>query len=222
MPQHQLHQVVVNLITNARDELRRAPAPRRLTLRTRADTIRGRLSLDVEDTGGGIPDEIRDRIFEPFFTTKEMGKGTGLGLSTVYGIVKQHDGHIFVDSSSGQGTTFRIYLPVSMGERAVSKDEAASMMPRGTETVLVVEDDRAIRDLVGEILGPLGYRVLATASGEEAVARYGATDDRIHLLLTDVIMPDSGSIYIGFTAAGDYPSWSTWGVRNVTLSPSTA
>ncbi len=194
----QLEQVLMNLAVNARDAM---PQGGSLIIGTepvrRGDLPAGRegalrdqeyVLLTVKDTGKGMSTDVRDRIFEPFFTTKELGKGTGLGLSMVYGIVKQHDGHIAVDSDAGRGTTFRIYLPVAAAH-AAQRYEGALAMPQGTETVLIVEDDQAIRSLVREILEPLGYRVLVTASGEEALACLRSDAGPVHLLLTDVIMP---------------------------------
>ncbi len=194
----QLEQVLMNLAVNARDAM---PQGGSLIIGTepvrRGDLPAGRegalrdqeyVLLTVKDTGKGMTTDVRDRIFEPFFTTKELGKGTGLGLSMVYGIVKQHDGHIAVDSDAGRGSTFRIYLPVAAAH-AAQRYEGALAMPQGTETVLIVEDDQAIRSLVREILEPLGYRVLVTASGEEALACLRSDAGPVHLLLTDVIMP---------------------------------
>jgi CheY-like chemotaxis protein len=145
--------------------------------------------LTVSDTGEGMTAEVRERIFDPFFTTKETGKGTGLGLSTVYGIVKQHNGHITVASAPGQGTAFRIIFPLTAAEGAGLPRDEEGEIPRGTETVLVVEDDAMIRELARQVLEPLGYRVLVTSTGDEALAASAAWTGRIHLLLTDVVMP---------------------------------
>ena len=195
----QIEQVLMNLAVNARDAM---PLGGSLVIGTGPvrkgdlpagidEAMRDReyVLLTTKDTGKGMSTDVRDRIFEPFFTTKELGKGTGLGLSTVYGIVKQHDGHIAVDSDPGRGTMFRIYLPVAAAEHSAQRDESASLMSRGTETVLVVEDDEAIRGLIREIREPLGYRVLVMASGEEALACLRSDAGSVHLLLTDVIMP---------------------------------
>jgi signal transduction histidine kinase len=195
----QIEQVLMNLAVNARDAM---PSGGQLAIETSAvpageppaglaaDGKAGDyVMLSVADTGKGMTPDVRERMFDPFFTTKDIGKGTGLGLSTVYGIVKQHDGHIHVESMPGKGTTVSLFLPVGVDGRSDSPDEGEPAMPRGRETVLVVEDDLAIRALLREVLEPLGYRVLLTASGEEAMERYGGISEEIHLLLTDVVLP---------------------------------
>jgi CheY-like chemotaxis protein len=145
--------------------------------------------LTVTDSGAGMSNEVRERIFEPFFTTKELGRGTGLGLATVYGIVKQHGGHIIVDSEPGKGTIFRILLPLTAGPGLQQAAEPSGPLPEGTETLLVVEDDELVRDLIDEVLSPLGYRVLSTASGDEALKTSDSFPRHVDLLLTDVVMP---------------------------------
>jgi two-component system cell cycle sensor histidine kinase/response regulator CckA len=145
--------------------------------------------LAVSDTGTGIDKVTLARIFDPFFTTKEQGKGTGLGLSTVYGIVKQSDGHVFVYSEVGKGTTFKIFLP-RVDAAAQVESEAAALAPAtGTETVLVVEDEDTLRVLTQRILRAAGYTVLTAANGEEALRVIHAHAAPIDLLLTDVVMP---------------------------------
>ena len=146
--------------------------------------------LTVSDTGAGMSQEVRENIFEPFFTTKEPGKGTGLGLSTVYGIVKQNDGFIYVASELGRGTTFRIYLLRFEAEIAQAHSEDAPGKPStGTETILLVEDDEPILSLSKMILENLGYTVLAVQTPAQAVRLAEEHPGDLHLLITDVVMP---------------------------------
>ena len=184
---HQLHQVVVNLVTNARDELRKAPEPRLLTLRTRADAVRGRVSLDVEDTGPGISAEIRDRIFEPFFTTKPVGQGTGLGLSLCHGIVEGHGGTLCLVSEPGHGAIFRVELPVvapptTSGKRAPGAPPVVKGM-----RILVVDDERLVLQLLGEMLGADHHTVDTVADGTQALEQLRRSS--YDLILSDVRMP---------------------------------
>jgi CheY-like chemotaxis protein len=146
--------------------------------------------LRVMDTGEGIPPEVRSRIFEPFFTTKDAGRGTGLGLSTVYGIVQQSEGFIFLDTEVNRGTTFSIFLPRTM-EVAVVEAPAVAAAPAMQEaTILLVEDEASVRDLAARVLSGAGYQVLS-APGPQAALRTAANfPETIHLLLTDVVMPD--------------------------------
>jgi two-component system cell cycle sensor histidine kinase/response regulator CckA len=142
------------------------------------------------DTGCGIPAENLSRIFEPFFTTKEVGKGTGLGLATVYGIVKQHQGWIEVSSEIGKGTTFRVYIPyVGEAEVEAEKPTRPVTVVGGTETILLVEDERPVRELVARVLQKHGYKILTASTGDEAVEVWNNRNCEIHLLLTDLIMP---------------------------------
>ena len=196
----QIDQVVMNLSVNARDAM---PNGGRLTIATDAvqfdlprvgnqsDIPAGKFSvLSVSDTGTGIEDEVRDHLFEPFFTTKESGKGTGLGLSTVYGIVQQTGGYIDVASQLGRGTTFRIYLPAV--DEVVTTEDSPVETPEpglGTETILVVEDEKFVRDLVQDILESSGYIVLAAEDGTTAIAISENFRGVIHLMITDVMMP---------------------------------
>jgi len=149
------------------------------------------VALAVSDTGAGMDEETRSRVFEPFFTTKGPGKGTGLGLATVYGIVKQSGGDIQLVSEPGAGTTFTIYLP-RVPEAVTEVDETISTvaaMPRGDETVLLVEDEPEVRDLAREILEGSGYTVLQACDAQDAMLMAERHSGPIHLLLTDVIMP---------------------------------
>jgi CheY-like chemotaxis protein len=133
--------------------------------------------------------KTRDRIFEPFYTTKEVGKGTGLGLAMVYGIIKQHDGYINVYSEPGKGTTFKIYLPLIRSKIEEEKTADHYIMKRGTETILVAEDDTQVRDLTKHILEGFGYQVMEAEDGEEAMRVFNENKDRIQLLILDVVMP---------------------------------
>jgi len=202
----QIEQVILNLAVNARDAM---PQGGRLTLETRNaeinhESVQSRegvpngnyVMLAIHDTGTGMDRETQARIFEPFFTTKEPGKGTGLGLATVYGVVKQMDGAIWLRSSLGGGTTFEIYLPeVADVQAETTPSETKRTLdaaPTGTETILLVEDQDGIRDLVREFLQRKGYTVLFAIDGKDALRLAAGHKLPIHLLLTDVIMPNIG------------------------------
>ena len=149
--------------------------------------------LSVSDTGQGMTAETKAHIFEPFFTTKEVGKGTGLGLATVYGVVKQSEGFVWVESAPGKGATFEIYLP--QVSEAVSKPEAeakAAPIPRGSETILVVEDEPDVRALACEFLKVSGYSVLEARNGLEALEKLSSHKQPVHLVLSDMVMPKMG------------------------------
>jgi two-component system cell cycle sensor histidine kinase/response regulator CckA len=203
----QLEQVLINLTVNARDAM---PNGGRLAVRTRDVSERESMRLanlsvvpgeyvliEVEDSGTGMPPEVAARIFEPFFTTKEVGKGTGFGLSTVYGIIKQTGGYIFVDSTLGKGTTFRIYLPRHIPDPA---DEVEEVKPAkkaepsrdltGTGRVLLVEDEDGVRSFAVRALQRQGYEVLEAASGAEALDLMRRETGRVDLVVSDVIMPE--------------------------------
>ncbi|MBN2232601.1 MAG: response regulator [Deltaproteobacteria bacterium] len=194
----QLEQVILNLAVNARDAM---PRGGRLAIETANLSVIGEhlqlapgdyVILSFADNGEGIRAEVMDHIFEPFFTTKEKGQGSGLGLATVYGIVKQHNGEITVDSRPGQGSIFRTYLP--RADQPVKQEPVKGVVPvqgfrKGTETILLVEDDDMVRQLCIEMLARLGYAVLEAANGEEAMHRCRDDHHRIDLLLTDVVMP---------------------------------
>ncbi len=196
----QVDQVLANLVVNARDAISGVGA---ITMRTENAVIDDSICTDhlelipgdyvqltVSDTGEGMSQEVRENIFEPFFTTKELGKGTGLGLSTVYGIVKQNAGSIYVASELGKGTTFKIYLPRFEARIAqAASQEAAGERPTGTETILLVEDDEAILNLSKTILEKLGYAVLAAHSPVHAIDLVEEHTGELHLLITDVVMP---------------------------------
>jgi PAS domain S-box-containing protein len=196
----QLEQVLMNLAVNARDAMPRGGELVIETSETEAGGEAARPELDlrpgphivltIRDTGQGMDTETKSHLFEPFFTTKGRGRGTGLGLSTVYGIIKQSGGDIAVDSEVGQGTTFRIYLPAF--EAPPKETELATTLRRlgeGTETILLVEDEAQLRKLTCEILLKQGYSVLAAGGGAEALRHWEQHRDLIHLLLTDVVMP---------------------------------
>jgi len=146
--------------------------------------------LSVRDTGTGIPPEVLPRIFEPFFTTKPVGKGTGLGLATVYGIVKQHQGWIEVQSKVDQGTVFQVYLPALPAKKPAPPVAEPNKQTRGRETILVVDDEPDLRELVTQVLESDGYHILSAGSGEEAMEIWSKREGPVHLLLTDMVMPD--------------------------------
>lgn len=212
----QLEQVVMNLVVNARDAM---PDGGNLTIGiSRAhldaeycthvpDTRPGNYAcIAVTDTGCGMSQDVLSRIFEPFFTTKENGKGTGLGLATVYGIVKQSGGNITVYSETGHGTTFKVYLPLS--EEGVSKPEMASfegLVPDGTETIFLVEDEDSLREVTRQYLTSKGYTVLVASEAEAAVATAKSCGKPVDLLLTDVILPGTSGVQLAQRLAADYP-----------------
>ena len=197
----QIDQVLANLCVNARDAI---SGVGKVTIQTQnvafddehgashAGVIPGQyVRLTVSDDGAGMDEEIQEKIFEPFFTTKGAGQGTGLGLATVYGIVKQNDGFLYVDSRPGRGATFTIYLPRHQGCKTETRpDSLATQAPGGNETILLVEDESAILDMTTTLLEQLGYTVLAASSPGAAIHRAETHPGPIHLLLTDVVMPE--------------------------------
>ncbi len=216
----QLEQVIVNLAVNARDAM---PAGGALTIETaNADldeayvarhpsAIAGpHVMLAVADTGTGMDAATLARIFEPFFTTKGSGQGTGLGLATVYGIVQQSGGSIEVDSEPGQGTTFRVYFPRLIGESSVAVTQpAATTLPTGSETILLVEDEPAIRALARRTLSDLGYNVLEAGNGTTALGVAAACTRAIDLLVTDLIMPGMHGVELAEQLSVAQPSMRT-------------
>ncbi len=196
-PTH-IEQIIMNLVVNARDAM---PSGGVLTIQTGFETIHPNsegwlpagdyVTLSISDTGSGIPEDLRDRIFEPFFTTKKVGKGTGLGLSTVYGIVKQSQGDILLESEVGRGTTFTVYLPAS--DHAVAcpahHPPAEDSVPKGGETIILTEDEQEVRLVASMVLKSLGYNIIACGTPQEALEEVRKDPVRPHLLLTDVIMP---------------------------------
>ena len=198
-----MEQILVNLSVNARDAMPRGGA---LTISTNyieiddgyvqrhpEATVGNYVCLSVEDTGHGMEEGTLARIFEPFFTTKEIGKGTGLGLATVYGIVQQHHGWIQVESQVGKGTIFKVFLPVCTAAVAVAGRQRNGQVPGGDETILVVEDEPALRELVQEILERKGYRVLEASTGVQALKIWDQRKNDIDLILTDMMMPEGVS-----------------------------
>jgi two-component system, cell cycle sensor histidine kinase and response regulator CckA len=198
----QLEQVIMNLVVNAKDAM---PEGGKITVQSSEVTVRqnfrehrfiqpGRyVVISVSDTGHGMDQETQSRIFEPFFTTKEKGKGTGLGLSTVYGIVKQSGGYVFAQSEPGAGTTFYIYLPrVEDSPEEMTPAKFQESERGGCETVLLVEDEESVRELVRQTLASRGYKVLEAENGEHGLRVAEAYPDRIDILITDVVMPGIG------------------------------
>ena len=212
----QLEQVVMNLVANARDAM---PDGGRVTVETANDRVTEgdpRASPDlppgpyvvvtVRDTGTGIDPEIQGKIFDPFFTTKEPGRGTGLGLSTVYGIVKQVGGHIEVESERDHGAVFRIYLPALEGvqvERTAFPPPV--MAPRGWETILLVEDEESVRVFANKALEKQGYTVLEARHGRDALTRLAEHTGPVHLVITDLVMPEMSGSELARQLSGERP-----------------
>lgn len=198
----QIEQLVMNLTLNARDAM---PHGGSLVIETSNVVLDdefcrlhfyGRpgsfVMLVVSDTGLGMDAATQEHIFEPFFSTKEMGKGTGLGLATVYGIVKQHGGFINLYSELGQGTTFRVYFPASSGRPQEKVEDVLPQSTGGTETILVAEDNAALKALAEEVLSSQGYKVILANNGAEAVRLFRENSDQVALVFLDVVMPKLG------------------------------
>ncbi|MBA3258993.1 MAG: response regulator [Gemmatimonadales bacterium] len=212
----QLEQVIMNLVVNARDAM---PEGGRLTIETANEAVAEDdpraspdlppgpyIVLTVGDTGTGIDPEIQANIFDPFFTTKEPGRGTGLGLSTVYGIVKQIGGHIEVDSELGRGADFRIYLPELPGARVERAARPAALpAPRGSETILLVEDEESVRVFANKALEKQGYTVLEARHGRDALMRLAEHAGPVHLVITDMVMPEMSGGELARRLAGERP-----------------
>jgi two-component system, cell cycle sensor histidine kinase and response regulator CckA len=213
----QIEQVIVNLVANATDAM---PNGGKLTLETANVTLDeeavrpfpglkagGYVMLAVTDTGAGMSKEIKAHLFEPFFTTKDVGQGPGLGLSTCYGIIKQSGGHITVYSEPARGSTFKVYLPqVDSPSKIPAPHPHPSDLPGGTETILIVEDDPALREMVATLLGRLGYNVLTAVNGLEGLSlTHQPATGRVDLLFTDVVMPEMGGKELADRIQSLYP-----------------
>lgn len=195
----QIEQAIINIVVNARDAM---PGGGKLTIETAnvyldEEYVRlhhgvqpgPHVMVSISDTGAGMTPGVKEHVFEPFFSTKEGGKGTGLGLSTVYGIVKQSRGSVWVYSEPGRGTTFKIYLPRVYAPADAAKERPSGEVPRGSETVLVVEDEEGVRKLAVRVLAQQGYKTLEAADGAGALALCGEYKEPVDLILTDVVMP---------------------------------
>jgi PAS domain S-box-containing protein len=212
----QMDQIIMNLAVNARDAMPRGGKIAIETANVELDEEYCRIHMAVQpgpyimlavsDTGSGMDKETQSRIFEPFFSTKEEGKGTGLGLSTVYGIVKQSGGNIWVYTEPGQGTTFKIYFPrIEEATEPRKQEEDSDKSFRGSETILLAEDEEMVRDLACKVLAEMGYTVLAASNGEEALQICERHKEPIHLMLTDVVMPQMSGRELAESTVRLYP-----------------
>ena len=213
----QIEQIIMNLVVNARDDMPKGGA---LTMESRnvimdesyrqkhPEVVPGKyVLLTVNDTGFGMDEDTKEHIFEPFFTTKGLGEGTGLGLSTVYGIVKQSKGHIWVDSKAGEGSSFKIYLPL-MEETGRGKTKAYQNenIKGGTETILLVEDEQALRRMARKILEKFGYQIIEASNGGEALSIIAKKSrPQIDLVITDVVMPNMSGKDLATKLHNAYP-----------------
>ena len=211
----QMEQMIINLAVNARDAM---PQGGRLTLRTARIDLIHRIArepfavepgayvlLEVIDNGKGMDNSVKEHLFEPFFTTKDVGKGTGLGLSMVYGIVRQSGGHILVDSAPGQGSSFAIYLPRINGREQSPRAATPAAAARGSERILLVEDEELVRHLTAKMLGQQGYSVVTASDGREALRIMEAQGDTFQGLITDVVMPHLGGPALVEQLRGRFP-----------------
>lgn len=212
----QLSQVLLNLVVNSRDAM---PDGGTITIETKDVCLKQEnigqyewarpgdfVLLKISDSGVGIDSETLQHIFEPFYTTKEIGKGTGLGLATVYGIIKQSGGSIWVSSEIGEGTTFEIYLPQVFENKDLTEDlQPADQLPNGTELILLVEDEQRVRDLTRKLLEFCGYTIIEAKNGIEALKICDESSDKIDLVMTDVVMPQMGGRELAGRIAAQYP-----------------
>lgn len=216
---HQAEQIILNLAVNAQDAM---PHGGHLTLETANVTLTTEdvanyseiepgeyVLLTVQDTGLGMSKEVKAHIFEPFFTTKEVGQGTGLGLATVYGIVKQNKGHIWVNSEENQGTSFKVYLPRAAITATSVPEVAPEILVRGTETILLVEDENPVREFIALVLREQGYTVIEAANGQEALQLAQEYSQEIHLLLTDMVMPGINGMVLAQRLLKNHPHLKT-------------
>jgi two-component system NtrC family sensor kinase len=183
----QLHQVFMNLIINAQHALQERPLPRELRLTSRWDAGAGVVRIEVIDNGLGIPAAILNRIFEPYFTTKPSGAGTGVGLAVCLGIVEAHGGTLSAESREGHGTVFTVQLPAAVGHEVSASEAEMDNSGAGRYSVLVIDDETEVREMVVEVLVTSGHHVAAAASGEEALQRLSA--ERFDVIMTDIRMP---------------------------------
>jgi signal transduction histidine kinase/ActR/RegA family two-component response regulator len=206
----QIEQVIMNLVLNARDAM---PDGGTVTISARSAPLPDQASgsgapeyveLAVTDTGAGMSAEVKTRVFEPFFTTKELGRGTGLGLATSFGIVTQHDGHLLLDSQQGQGSSFRVYLPLAPGAAEENSRSIVRTLPRGRERVLLVEDDPHVRAVAARVLQDAGYGVQTASAGREALAYLEATN--YDVLVSDVVMPGLSGVELAEKAISLRPA----------------